>query len=155
MAVILVFKKTEQGEREIGTRVLNLPVKLRSLLIAVDGMKSGDELAKAFSAFGDVPAMLAELEQKGCIERVQVARVLKEPTVPAVQVINKNAKMYMASYLYGILGPESDSIVSRIEKCSTNKDLAKMLDDCRDILVAMGKRKKAEEFWTMGKEMLQ
>ena len=155
MAVIQVFRKTGQGEQEIVTRVLNLPVKLRSLLIAVDGKKSGEELARAFAAFGDVPAMLAELEQKGCIERTEVARVLKEQTVPAVQVLNKNAKMYMASYLYGILGPESDALVSRIERCGTNDDLIKMLDDCRDVLVAMGKKKKAEELWKMGREMLQ
>jgi hypothetical protein len=154
MSMTVMFKKTPKGEEEIRTRVLNLPVKLRSLLIAVDGKRNSEDLAKAFAALGDVAGMLAELEAKGCLERVQTARVLKD-AAPVVQLLNKEAKQYMASYLYGALGPESDGMVGRIEKCKSNTDLSSMLDEIRDVLIAMGKKNKAEEFWSMGKEMLQ
>lgn len=155
MSTIVVFRKTPAGEAEIGTRALNLPVKLRSLLIAVDGKKSSDDLARSFSAFGDIPAMMTELEQKKCIERVPAPVVQVPQAAPVVQVLNEEARKYMASYLYDALGPESDSLVRRIEKCRTNADLARMLDACRDALAAMGKKKTAEEFWAMGSEMLQ
>ncbi|MHB8843755.1 MAG: hypothetical protein ACYC7L_03325 [Nitrospirota bacterium] len=154
MATTVLFRKTPKGEEELGTRALNLPVKLRSLLIAVDGKKSSDDLGKAFAALGDVAGMLGELEAKGCLERVHAAPVLKAAS-PAAQAINKEAKQYMASYLYGALGPESDGMVVRIEKCKSNADLSSILDEIRDVLVAMGKKNKAEEFWSMGKEMLQ
>lgn len=154
MSMNMMFRKTPKGEEEIGTRALNLPVKLRSLLIAVDGKKSSEDLAKSFSAFGNVAGMLEELEAKGCLERVHSAPVLKTST-PAVQAINKEAKQYMASYLYEALGPESDGMVGRIEKCRSNTDLASILDEIRDVLVAMGKKNRAQEFWSMGKEMLQ
>jgi hypothetical protein len=153
MSMTVMFKKTPTGEAEIGTRALNLPVKLRSLLIAVDGKKNSEELIKAFAALGDVAGMLAELESKGCLERVQTTP-LPKPSA-ALQAINKQAKQYMASYLYGVLGPESDGMVSRIEKCRSNADLSSILDEIRDVLVSLGKKNKAEEFWSMGKEMLQ
>lgn len=153
MSTTVMFKKTPKGEAEIGTRALNLPVKLRSLLIAVDGKKDSEDLKKAFAALGDVVGMLAELEAKGCLERVQAAPLPKPSAAP--QAINKEAKQYMASYLYGALGPESDGMVSRIEKCKSNADLSSILDEIRDVLVAIGKKHKAEEFWCMGKEMLQ
>ena len=154
MATTVLFRKTPKGEDEIGTRAMNLPVKLRSLLIAVDGKKDSDVLFRAFSAFGDVAGMLGELEARGCLERVHSAPVVKA-SAPAVQPINKEAKQYMASYLYEALGPESDGMVGRIEKCRSNTDLASILDEIRDVLVSMGKKNKAQEFWSMGKEMLQ
>lgn len=149
-----VFKKTPKGEEEISVRTINLPVKLRSLLIAMDGKKSSGEMARSFGALGDIPAMITELERQGCIELVPETRALHDIVAPVVHTLNIEARRSAANYLYGLLGPESESLVRRIEKCKTNVDLSLMLDECRDVLVSMGKPAKAEEFWNMGKEML-
>lgn len=154
MSADRVLRKTQTGEEEIKSRTLNLPVKLRSLLIAVDGKKTGGDLARSFGALGDVPALLADLEWQGCIEAVPETRALRDIAAPVVHALNTEAKQYAANYLYGVLGPESESLVRRIEKCKTNEDLSKMLDECKEVLVSMGKPGKAEEFWSMGKEML-
>ena len=64
----IVYRKTAAGLAEMQARRLDLPRKTFSLLLAVDGQRSREQLCSALSAFGDVAAQLESLEEMGLIE---------------------------------------------------------------------------------------
>lgn len=66
-----VFAKTEAGQSEIKTRSLGLSPKLRSVLIMVDGQRTGRDLAAL--AGPDTEQALAGLMAAGCIEMLAAA----------------------------------------------------------------------------------
>ena len=57
----LVYRKSAKGAEAIANRQSGLAPKLRSVLIMVDGKKSGEELFKVSAMLGDAQAMLTEL----------------------------------------------------------------------------------------------
>ena len=64
----IVYRKTAAGLAEMQARRLDLPRKTFSLLLAVDGQRSREQLCSTLSAFGDVAAQLEALEEMGLIE---------------------------------------------------------------------------------------
>lgn len=72
----VIFGKTAVGQDEIKTKGLGLLPMQRRTLILIDGKKSGAELA-VFAAGQDIAAMLTQLLELGCIERL--AEVKAEP----------------------------------------------------------------------------
>lgn len=61
------FAKTETGQQEIQKRSLGLSPLVRSVLVLVDGQRSGKDLA-TFAGDASIDAILGELVEKGCIE---------------------------------------------------------------------------------------
>jgi hypothetical protein len=61
------FQKTEKGREEIATRKYGLSLRLRSILLLIDGKKTGKELVRAYPGLGLSDALLADLEQQGFI----------------------------------------------------------------------------------------
>lgn len=66
-----VFAKTEAGQQEIKTRALGLSPRLRSVLIMVDGRRTGQDLAAMTGP--DAPLVLAQLLERGCVEVIAAA----------------------------------------------------------------------------------
>lgn len=66
----LAYRKSAKGVEAIANRQSGLAPKLRSVLIMVDGKKTGEELYKVCAALGDAQAMLAELVTGALIEPV-------------------------------------------------------------------------------------
>lgn len=67
-----VFAKTTLGLEEIQQRTLRLPLLTRRVLLLVDGRRSVAELA-TLAGNADVASLLADLQERGCIERVAAA----------------------------------------------------------------------------------
>lgn len=65
-----VYRKSAKGAEAIANRQSGLTPRLRSVLIMVDGKKTGDELYKVGAALGDAEALLTELVSGGLIEPV-------------------------------------------------------------------------------------
>lgn len=61
------FQKTDKGREEIATRRHGLSLRLRSVLLLIDGKKSGADLLRAYPGLGLSEALLADLEQQGFI----------------------------------------------------------------------------------------
>ena len=59
--------KTEAGVMEIATRAGGLPPRLRTVLILANGRRNAAALAEAAVGFGDIPAALYTLLEKGLI----------------------------------------------------------------------------------------
>lgn len=64
----LVYRKSDKGAEAIAARLHGLTPKLRSLLIIVDGKKTGQDLLKFAANLGDAQAMVTELISGGFIE---------------------------------------------------------------------------------------
>src|SRR4051812_17674857 len=65
-----VYQKTPKGEDEIKTRNAKLPQKLRTMLILVDGTKTGGELQGVAQRLGITEDYIGTLEAQGLITRI-------------------------------------------------------------------------------------
>ncbi|MBS1187780.1 MAG: hypothetical protein H6R04_1798 [Burkholderiaceae bacterium] len=59
-----VFEKTDKGREEIATRKHQLPPRLRSLLVMVDGKQTKAQLLKNITALGMDERSITELLDK-------------------------------------------------------------------------------------------
>lgn len=64
------YQKTDKGREEIATRKYGLSLRLRSILLLVDGKKSGADLITTYPGLGLTDVLLLELERQGYIARV-------------------------------------------------------------------------------------
>ncbi|MBA4261315.1 MAG: hypothetical protein C0443_04645 [Comamonadaceae bacterium] len=64
------YRKSGKGAEAITSRLHGLSPRLRSLLIVVDGKKTGQDLLKFAAHLGDADAMVTELIDGGFIEPV-------------------------------------------------------------------------------------
>ena len=80
-----IFDKTDKGREEIATRKHQLPTRLRTLLVMVDGKQSDEELLKKVAGLGLTAENMTELLNNGFIrvmEEVQPAHVTPTPIQP-------------------------------------------------------------------------
>jgi len=150
-----IFVKSAKGEQEIATRVNNLPIKHRSVLIMIDGKTSEETLLAKLTGMFDGKTIVSDLETHGFIERKTGPKAALQAAAIQVPALSTGAKQYMIDYMYKVLGPEADTFVGRIEKCRNNADLAGMIDPCRDTIRGLGKQNKAEEFAVKVKELIR
>lgn len=65
---LIIYDKTEKGREEIATRHYQLPSRMRSLLVLIDGKKSDAELIHKISGLGLNLQNLQELLDQGFIQ---------------------------------------------------------------------------------------
>lgn len=65
----MIYEKTEKGREEIATRKHHLPMKLRTLLVLVDGEKTADRLLHEIAPLGLNAENLNELVQQEYIRK--------------------------------------------------------------------------------------
>jgi hypothetical protein len=129
----LAYRKSAKGVEAIANRQSGLAPKLRSVLIMVDGKKTGEDLYKVCTALGDAQAMLAELVTGALIEPVtggSVAAVSSAgaPAAPAAAASASGlgavsqpgpslaeAKRLAVRLLKEILGPLADDSCIAVE----------------------------------------
>lgn len=63
----LYFQKTDKGREEIATRRHGLSLRLRSILLLIDGKKSVEDLLRTYPGLGLTEALLADLEGQGFV----------------------------------------------------------------------------------------
>lgn len=80
------YRKTDKGREEISTRKYGLSLRLRSILLLIDGKRSGSDLVTTYPGLGLTDALLHELEREGYI-----ARVKKTPESPKHSSPNAHA----------------------------------------------------------------
>lgn len=69
------YDKTDKGRDEIATRRFQLPTRLRSLLVLVDGKQTDDELIQKIAALGLNELSLSKLEIEGYIKKINSTEV--------------------------------------------------------------------------------
>ncbi|MDB5761763.1 MAG: hypothetical protein JWQ21_758 [Herminiimonas sp.] len=86
----LIFDKTGKGREEMATRKHGLSLKMRSLLVLIDGKNSGEDLVKKFSYLGLNDQNLAKLLEEGFVQSVQPAPA----ATPAAQAAKPVAEQH-------------------------------------------------------------
>lgn len=76
----IIFDKTDKGREEIATRKFQLPPKMRTLLVMIDGKHTADELLQKIGGLGFTSDSLNDLMNNGFIH--QVASI-EAPAAPA------------------------------------------------------------------------
>lgn len=144
-----VYKKTQKGQEEMARRAA-LGMRERTLLVMVDGkMTAADLLARA-QHMPDPNGLLAKLIDGGFIAAgtlVPPPADAPAPAEPPERRTLQETMRFAEHFLDQVLGPEADMLAEAIDKCKTVPELRARLEKTRDVIQAMGKKRKAEEFW--------
>ncbi len=159
----ITYKKTAKGLEEMATRAHRLAARERSILVLVDGRSTGAELIAKGRSFGDSEAFLNRLLEAGFIEpagggasSVPGSQALPErvPTSPGNAIPAapsptslREAINFARHFLFETLGPDADTLASRIESARNGVELTAALEKGRDAIAAIAGRRKSELYW--------
>ena len=127
-----VYRKSAQGAAALATRDPVLSMRMRSLLILVDGKRSADELARLSPSAEEVQQLFVHMLELGMIEPVPPppgataasAEVSQSAApAPARIVTLQEAQRAAVRGLTNMLGPTADDLCMRIESARTAQDL--------------------------------
>jgi hypothetical protein len=144
-----VYDKTEKGREEIATRKYQLPARLRTLLVMIDGRHPLETVLSKIGGLGLSGASVDELFEQGYIALVPGAEVVPEPVkapvrklplakrphIPSASVQNEIAGMHEAeSYatvldfytqtIKQVLGLRGFTLQLKVDKAATLAELA-------------------------------
>lgn len=131
---IAVYRKSARGADALARRDPALSMRLRSLLILVDGKRSADELARLSASPVEAEQLFAQLLQLAMIEplpaQVPAGGNGQAPS-PAAAVAPtatlREAQRAAVRGLTDLLGPTADDLCLRIESARTAQDLLAVL----------------------------
>ncbi|WP_332815420.1 hypothetical protein [Ramlibacter sp.] len=128
-----VYRKSARGAAALATRDPALSMRLRSLLILIDGKRSADELARLSASQEEVQQLFAQLLELGMIEPLPAPSPAAGATAggqppasaapPARIVTLQEAQRAAVRGLTDLLGPTADDLCMRIESARTAQDL--------------------------------
>ncbi|MGH8751311.1 MAG: hypothetical protein ACREUV_06365 [Burkholderiales bacterium] len=136
-----IYVKTDKGSEEIQTRKYKLPHKLRTILILIDGNKTGEVLLQQAMQLGAPPDVIQQLEQDGFISAPAAAPASSpRQTAPAPapvtslspEAIKKFSEAYrvMSATVSDALGAKASAAFNlKLEKCLTAEDLKVLLPE--------------------------
>lgn len=127
-----LFTKTEKGVEEIETRKYKLDHRMRALLLVINGSNTVGTLMRDFARFGDVPAMLKQLQRDGFIK--------SEAPVDEV-------RRDVASTIYEALGPDSNRITQEVENCKSLGELKRYVAARRELFEKLLDKPRADLLW--------
>ena len=149
----VIFAKTPKGQEEIEKRGGGLTLRVRRLLIFVDGKRSVEDLHPLNGA-ADVTHMLDLLEEQGYIEAtsvkdgsVQSAPLAAAQQLPAIttfrDLVNADsmslarARNFMTNTISAFVGPVGTStLIENIKKAESHLELRAVSDDWYDVIVS-------------------
>lgn len=139
-----IFDKTDKGREEIATRKHQLPPRLRTLLVMVDGKQTGEELLSKVGGLGLNEESLAELFAGGFIQLsakplpatvtaipVHPDPPLQEPQEPA---LSDTASQFQAIYQFytetikSTIGLRGYALQLKVEKAACIDDFRALRD---------------------------
>ena len=138
--------KTAAGRRELSERRHALHARQRTLLIAIHGEHTLQELRRQFQALGDVDAIVGDLYGAGLVEPQSVAAAIApgaaaeatapEETISPVQL----ARQFINETAVAALGLRAFLFTLKIEKCYSKPELEALFPEYRRV---MGKARNA------------
>lgn len=156
-----VYKKTQKGLEEMARRTV-LGLRERTLLVMVDGKTTAADLLSRAQHMPDPQGLLAKLIEGGFIaaESVTAAPTAAAPSQPAAvspqdRLIMQNVVRYAERFLDQVLGPDADALAAAIDRSKTLPELRTRIEKTRDVIEGMGKKRRAEEFWTTAQALLE
>jgi hypothetical protein len=138
-----VYRKSPLAVEALARRDAALALRLRSLLILVDGKRPVEELAKLSPAGPEAGELLEQLEQMGMVERAAAESAVSGGTAGATPVPARTkstnvslpeAQRAAVRHLTDLLGPEAQSLCLRIEAVRTAQDLLAVLQRAESLV---------------------
>ncbi len=127
---IIIYDKTDKGREEIATRKWQLPSRMRSLLVLIDGKKTDAEIVQKIGGLGLNLQSLQELQDKEFIQRVSVDAAPDQDDLDLTQEANN---VTLDSNTLGSIDAleEAQTIFepSADQDDAWNVDLDRLLDD--------------------------
>ena len=140
-----IFDKTDEGREEIATRKHHLPMKLRTLLVMVDGKQSDEELLKKVGGLGLNEESFSELAAAGLIEltaqplpstaaAIPVAPAAEAQPAPTAPVQMDSAAQFQAIYQFytetikSMIGLRGYALQLKVEKAASIDDFRALRD---------------------------
>jgi hypothetical protein len=114
----VVYAKTDDGRKELLTRSLTLPHKLRSLLVMIDGRQTAQTMLEKLHPLGVDADSFVELERLGLIEPVYIppAPEIEPPTPevepPAPKVVVETAAVATTIPVMARLEPAAEAVIT-------------------------------------------
>ena len=152
-----IYDKTDKGREEIATRKHQLPTRLRTLLVMVDGKQSDEELLKKVGGLGLTKESISELLENGFIQAAiqsqpaPVQPVLAQsPDKPDVAVsvapLSEGRSQFQAIYQFytetikSTIGLRGYALQLKVEKAGSIEDFRALRDPYLEaVLKAKGK----------------
>lgn len=125
------FRKTEAGRREIGQRAYKLAPGLRSLLVMIDGQRSGEELAGVAAALHAPADALAQLAALGLIEAGGSAGADASSAASGMTPAERYLALYtlFSEGIRAHLGLKGYFLQLKVERCTDAEALAELLPE--------------------------
>lgn len=155
-----VYKKTQKGQEEMAHRAA-LGMRERTLLVMVDGKTTAAELLARAQHMPDPQGLLDKLIGGGFIEAEAIVAASPPPPPPPPamapapatlspqeQHLMQETMRFADRFLDQVLGPDAQGLAEAIAKSKTMAELRARIEKTRDVIEAMGKKRRAEEFWT-------
>lgn len=148
-----VFDKTEKGREEISTRKYQLPPRLRTLLVLIDGKQSTGELLQKVGGLGLNEQSIVELQENGFIAPVAlplITTVAKpqadaQETVAVAAVLAPGQSQFQAIYQFytetirSTIGLRGYGLQLKVEKAASVEELRELRQPYLDaVLKAKG-----------------
>ena len=143
MAVTTRYAKTDKGLEEIRSRGKNLRGRLRTMLILIDPSKTDAELRTSAAQIGVEPEFLETLLRDGYVALVggiDTAGSASGEATPRVVTRDelarfRAAKAFINETIVDALGVRAFLFTLKLERCSTQQDLAALLPDYTEQLL--------------------
>lgn len=158
----LVLAKTSKGTREIAERLFGLDLRLRRVLILVDGKASLGELMRRAAGIPDFLETLKALIERGFVapvdDRAGSADVETTPPLAPDPVQSADARapqQQVIELARQLLGEHAGRVVARIESGGAGAaELGMSVDACYKLIRLTIDEKKADDFLRRARRIL-
>jgi hypothetical protein len=140
-----VYEKTPKGNEEIHSRKFNLPQKLRTVLIVVDGKKN---LQAIINQFGPVGESLDELERQGFIARKAAPTGIAALSPEEIKERVEMARNFMTNTVKDALGmtPPALTFADSLKNVGGLEEFREKLDPYLALITSSRGKKAAEAY---------
>lgn len=158
----LVLAKTSKGTREIAERLFGLDLRLRRVLILVDGKANLGELLRRAAGIPDFLETLKALVERGFVAPVDEGaesadREATGPLAPdaAPPAGARTPQEQVIELARQLLGEHAERVVARIESGGAGAaELGMSIDACYKLIRLTIDEKKAEDFLRRARRIL-
>jgi hypothetical protein len=158
-----VYRKSLKGMDELTSTSSALPLRLRSYLLAVDGLSSTEELAAKNPHLPSMDVILDGLMQQGFVDLIAAPSASAKAAVPAAGAAYRvspppvaaparaapeleSAKASMVRDVSSLLGTDAEPVIKKIQNCQTRDDLFAAMMGIKKIITLYVDKQAGDRF---------
>lgn len=159
MSLTGIYRKTEKGNEEIKSRTHGLSMRLRPLLILIDGKSSVEDMVRRSPLGAELIPQLQQLVDGGFVEPASAATEAPVAATPApaaapaaaglpasANIVDLvKARRGAVKALHDVLGPMADDFGVRVERAKSPAELLATLETVLKAVESMSGRRAAEK----------